>query len=127
MKCCLLMYIQGKLGHYMIIRYLDDQTFIPESEKGLSNFFNNSHLVGDLAYKLDSNLMVGFKDHGHLTVRQKNFNVILNKVRVKIENAFALLKGRFRRLKLLETVRLDLTVLLIMSTCILHNIPMLIE
>ncbi|KAJ8943788.1 hypothetical protein NQ314_009655, partial [Rhamnusium bicolor] len=72
-----------------------------------------------------TNLMVGFKDNGRLTLRQKNFNVILSKIRVKIENAFALLKGRFRRLKFLETIRLELAALLIISACILHNVCIL--
>jgi hypothetical protein len=56
-------------------------------------------LIDELAYKLSSTLMVGFKNHGNLTLRQKNFNVILSKSRVTIERAYALLKGRFRRLK----------------------------
>lgn len=88
-------------------------------------FFDDSHLIGDLAYKLAVYLLVGFKNNGHLTDRQKNFNVFLNKSRVRIEHAFGLLKGRFRRLKLLETVRVDLTSLLIVSACILHNICIL--
>jgi hypothetical protein len=61
--------------------------------------YDDAHLIGDLAYKLSSTLMVGFKNHGNLTLRQKNFNVILSKSRVTIERAYALLKGRFRRLK----------------------------
>lgn len=88
-------------------------------------FPNNSHLVGDLAYKLTNYLIVGFKDTGVLTNRQKNFNAKLNQIRVVVENAFALLKGRFRRLKFLETKRLDLICLIIVSACILHNICIL--
>lgn len=88
-------------------------------------FYDDAHLVGDLAYKLHTNLMVGFKNNGHLTLRQKNFNLILNKIRVKIENSFAYLKGRFRRLKFLEITRLDLASLLIISACILHNVCIL--
>jgi hypothetical protein len=128
--------------------------------------FRPLHEIDELAYKLSSTLMVGFKNHGNLTLRQKNFNVIvgifkrfndsafcaprraytvtpsqyvvlntytfyfnklylvtlytlcsyflephtlvpnqpqptviLSKSRVTIERAYALLKGRFRRLK----------------------------
>ncbi|XP_066581296.1 uncharacterized protein [Prorops nasuta] len=57
-----------------------------------SNFFRGSYILGDLAYKLSTNLIVGFKDNGHLSNRQKLFNNILSKIRVKIENAFGLLK-----------------------------------
>lgn len=88
-------------------------------------FPNDSHLIGDLAYKLSSKLLVGFKNIGPLTDRQKNFNKKLSQNRVLIENAFAYLKGRFRRLKFMETVRLDLIVLLVVSACIMHNICIL--
>jgi hypothetical protein len=77
------------------------------------NFPQNSHLIGDSAYQLHYKLIVPFKDNGHLTNPQRHFNTKLSKVRVTIEQTFALLKGRFRRLKLLEAVRSD---------CILHNI-----
>lgn len=85
----------------------------------------DSHLIGDLAYPLSDSLMVEFKDNGHLTNLERHFNQKLSQVRVIIENTFALLKGRFRRLKMVETVRLDLTALLIISACILHNICLL--
>lgn len=85
-------------------------------------FYNESYLLGDLAYKLSRNIMVGFKNDGHLTQRQVKFNKILSKKRVIIENAFALLKGRFRRLKHMETIKLDLMALLIITGCILHNV-----
>lgn len=75
-----------------------------------------------MAYKLSNFLMVGFKHNRPLSQREKNFNLTLNKCRVTIEHAFALLKGRFRRLKLLETQKLDLIALLIVSACILHNV-----
>ncbi|KAJ8912410.1 hypothetical protein NQ315_013476 [Exocentrus adspersus] len=89
---------------------------------GEVQFPNDSHLIGDLAYRLSTKLIVGFKDNGHLTDPQKNFNRKLSQVRVAIENAFGILKARFRRLKMLETKRLDLISLLIVSACILHNI-----
>jgi hypothetical protein len=86
------------------------------------NFPQNSHLIGDSAYQLHYKLIVPFKDNGHLTNPQRHFNTKLSKVRVTIEQTFALLKGRFRRLKLLEAVRSDLLPLLIITACILHNI-----
>lgn len=43
------------------------------------------------------------------------------KTRVVVERAFGLLKGRFRRLLYLETMRPDIIVTLIISACILHN------
>lgn len=85
-------------------------------------FPGNSHLLGDSAYPLKNKLIVPYKDDGHLTNIQKHYNTTLSKSRVVIENAFALLKGRFRRLKLLEAKRLDLIPLIIISGCVLHNI-----
>ncbi|KAJ8927674.1 hypothetical protein NQ314_019830 [Rhamnusium bicolor] len=89
------------------------------------NFYNDTHLIGDLAYKLTTKLIDDFKNFGLLTDRQKVFNKVLAKTRAVIENAFALLKGRFRRLKFIETIRPDLLCLLIMSACILHNLCIL--
>lgn len=85
-------------------------------------FYDDNYLLGDSAYKLATNLIVPFKNNGFLTARQKKFNKIQSSKRVKIENAFALLKGRFRRLKLMETVKMDLLALLVMTACILHNV-----
>ncbi|KAK5648377.1 hypothetical protein RI129_003269 [Pyrocoelia pectoralis] len=84
-------------------------------------FYNNGYLIGDLAYKL-SIIIAGFKNFGNITRREVNFNKKLNLCRVEIENAFALLKGRFRRLKFMETVRLDFISLFIITSTILHHV-----
>lgn len=84
-------------------------------------FPDDSHLIGDLAYKLSTKLMVGFKDNGQLTDSQKIFNKTLNKNQVVIENAFGLLKCRWRRLRILETKRMDLIPQLIYTCCSIHN------
>ena len=71
-------------------------------------FQNDSHMIGDLAYKLARYPLVGFKNIGLLTVEKKKFNYRLSQCRVVIEHGFGYLKGRFQRLKYLETVRTDL-------------------
>lgn len=115
----------GQPGSMHDVSVYKKSTLYQRIQSGEINFHNDSHLIGDLAYPLSKHLLVGFKDFGNLNLRQKNFNVILSKTRAVIENAFAHLKGRFRRLKLMETKRLDLTALLIVSACILHNICIL--
>lgn len=80
------------------------------------------HLIGDSAYPLHINLLVPFKDNGHLTRIQKKYNEKLSQNRVVIEHAFALLKGRFRKLKLLDCTRMDIIPLVIIAACVLHNI-----
>lgn len=51
-----------------------------------------------------------------------NFNHIISQTRQPIERAFALLKGRFRRLKFLHMSRIDLIPATILACCVLHNI-----
>lgn len=66
--------------------------------------------------------MKPFRDNGHLTRRQRRFNYRLSSARVVIERAFGLLKGRFRRLKLLDTKSIKTAVDTIIVCCIFHNI-----
>lgn len=87
-----------------------------------SMFPNDGHIVGDAAYPLMKQLMVPYKDTGRLTSKQRKFNTTLSTSRCVIERAFALLKGRFRRLKMLDMSRVDLIPKVVVSCCILHNI-----
>lgn len=91
-----------------------------------NKFPNNSHLVGDAAYTLHEHLMTPYRDNGHLTDRQNNYNFCHSSARIVIERAFALLKGRFRSLlTVLEMDRIDLISEFIIACCILHNICLL--
>lgn len=85
------------------------------------------HLLGDCAYSLTTKLLVPFTDNKHLCEIQKYYNKKHSRTRVIIDNAFALLKGRFRRLKLLEAVRPDHLPLIIIAACVLHNICLSLE
>ncbi|CAN7942634.1 unnamed protein product [Ixodes pacificus] len=80
------------------------------------------HLLGDAAYPLRETLVTPFRDYGTLTNQQKSFNTKLSSTRVLIENAFGLLKQRFRQLINLEfpTVRRMST--FIIACCVLHNL-----
>ena len=55
----------------------------------------SGHIVGDSAYPYDT-LVCPYRDNGHLTKRQKEFNVVLSSTRVVIEQAFGSVKGRLR-------------------------------
>lgn len=66
--------------------------------------------------------MVPYRDNGHLTRAQRHFNNRLSSCRVVVENAFGILKQRFRQLyhfKLRNIVRMVQT---IHACCVLHNL-----
>ncbi|KAJ8930623.1 hypothetical protein NQ314_016538 [Rhamnusium bicolor] len=88
---------------------------------GLALCAPNYFIIGDCAYRLLSWLIT--RNNGHLTHEQLHFNTTVSKTRVKVENAFALLKGRFRRLKELLDMNEEQNIVdTIISCCVLHNI-----
>lgn len=80
----------------------------------------NTYLLGDSAYPLQVFIMVPFKNNGHLTHAQNQFNIRLCSTRVIIEQAFGHLKCLFRRLKYLNVIELEYTKYIILTCCILH-------
>lgn len=62
-----------------------------------------------------------YRNTGHLTAAQSRFNVKHSRTRVVIENAFAFLKGRFRKLKYID-VDVERVQPIIVACCVLHNI-----
>ncbi|XP_066590713.1 putative nuclease HARBI1 [Prorops nasuta] len=85
-------------------------------------FPENTHLIGDSAYPLSKTLLVPYRDNGHLTNIQINYNKSLSSTRIVIERTFGLLKARFRKLKYMYLYDTDIIPLLILACCILHNI-----
>lgn len=86
-------------------------------------FCNDSHLVGDAAYGIHTNMMVPFKDNGHLSLRQKNFNFCHSSARMAIERAFGVWKARWRSiLDCLPMITLEKIPEYILATAVLHNI-----
>ena len=91
----------GYPGSVHDARLLRNSPLYQDVQQNILNLFpHDTHLIGDPAYPLDSWLLVAYRDNGHLTAVQKKFNLKLSMTRSVIERAFALLKGRFRRLKL---------------------------
>ncbi|CAL1672278.1 unnamed protein product [Lasius platythorax] len=89
-------------------------------------FLNDSHLVGDAAYGIHPNMMVPYKDNGHLSPRQNNFNFCLSSARIAIERAFGVWKGRWRSiLDCLPMIILEKIPEYIVATLVLHNICIL--
>lgn len=81
------------------------------------------HVLGDGAYPIREWLLKPFRDRGHLTDEQRAFNRRLSSTRVKIENAFGLLKGRFLQLKYgLRMHTVPKMSKFIVACCVLHNL-----
>jgi hypothetical protein len=88
-----------------------------------SNHFNNKYILGDGGYPNLSWLIVPYKDIGRgLTQQQAYFNLKHSQTRIKIEQAFGLLKGRWRCLIHNLEVSSEIVSYIITACCILHNI-----
>lgn len=124
-KCRFLHCYAGNVGSVhdqRVFRLSEVADYIESDDK----FPRNSHLVGDSAYVLHEHLLVPYRDNGHLTRRQKNYNFCHSSTRIAIERAFGLLKGRFRSLlTVLDMERVDLIPDFILACCALHNICLL--
>lgn len=82
----------------------------------------NTHILGDSAYKCTNYVLTPYRDNGHLTRIQKNYNFKHSSTRVHIEQCFGLLKGRFRILKHVNVYNTEFIPKIIVACCVLHNI-----
>jgi len=85
-------------------------------------FPQNEFIVGDKIYPNLSWCITPFIDRGNLDPSQRNFNFRISQTRQVIERCFALLFGRFRRLKYLDMTRTDYVPMTVLACCVLHNI-----
>ena len=85
-------------------------------------FPGDRHILGDSAYPLADWLLTPYRDNGHLTQAERNYNFVHSSTRMVIERAFGLLKARFRRLHFLEMDSLDDIAKVIIVACTLHNV-----
>ncbi|CAI6354135.1 unnamed protein product [Macrosiphum euphorbiae] len=79
-------------------------------------------IAADKAYPILEWCIPPYIDRGTLSEQEKFFNVSLSRARQSIERCFALLKGRFRRLKYLDMKKIELIPQTIIACCVLHNI-----
>ena len=94
---------------------------------GSSLFPSQTYLLKDSVYLLTTWLMPPFRDNGHLSDKQIHYNYLHSSTRMVIECAFALLKGRFRRLKYMDIDKVEDIPSIILMCCTLHNIYLLSE
>ena len=86
-------------------------------------FANRWKLLGDSAYicRDFDFIITPARDNGNLSAQEKIRNTMISKARVIIENAFGRLKCRFRRIKDVQNVNLQIMVRLVIAACTLHN------
>lgn len=80
------------------------------------------YLLGDSAYPCNKYLITPYKDNGHLTRAQIQFNIKLSSGRVRIEHTFGILKQRFRQLYYCKLRGIKKLCHFIRACCVLHNI-----
>lgn len=80
------------------------------------------HILGDCAYPLKRWLLTPYRDTGHLTRNETNFNKNLSARRPVIERSFGLVKGRFRRLKYICMRDVKEICNVISTAFVLHNV-----
>ncbi|XP_071576145.1 uncharacterized protein [Temnothorax nylanderi] len=110
----------GSVGDRRIFQNSD---LFLDAERNVNALFpNGKYIIADKAYPVLSWCIPPYIDNGRLTRAHKRFNTVLSQSRQVVERSFALLKGRFRRLKHLDMKRVDLIPSFILACCVLHNI-----
>lgn len=116
----------GQPGSVHDARVFRNSPVAPFLELAEEYFPNNSHLIGDAAYGIHPHMMVPFRNNGHLTIRQRNFNYCLSSTRMAIERAIGQLKIRFRiLLDCLPLLDIKKIPEFIIACCVLHNVCLL--
>lgn len=133
------MYVLGILVRFMMLVCLKNQPYSATwmSFVAVSFLFHNyvvdcielfvmltatGYLLGDKGYPCMNHLIAPYKDNGHLTQAQNNFNTRLHSCWVSVETAFDCLKKRFPQLHHLKLRNIGRMVQVIHVCCILHNL-----
>ena len=72
-------------------------------------------------------LLTPFRDNGHLSRQQVNYNNKHAKTRQTNERAFGLLKGRWRRLTFIEMKNINECPVIVAAACVLQNFCLLAD
>ncbi|XP_036345848.1 protein ALP1-like [Rhagoletis pomonella] len=78
-------------------------------------------ILADSPYPLTKYLMVPYRDNGHLSTEEKRFNYYLSSTRVLIEQAFGVLRQKFRILNHSDVSSIKDASKIVMACTILHK------
>lgn len=112
----------GEPGSIHDSRMLRKSPLYAELSTDPSKLHHNAFLLGDSAYASTNWIVPPFKNNRHLSRAEVKFNVHLSRTRIYIENSFALLKGRFRRVQNFENNNIKFIVKATVAACIIHNL-----
>lgn len=82
------------------------------------------YILGDSGYPCLKKLLTPFKDNGHISRRQRNYNYILSTNRYIIEHCFGILKQKFRQLYHVKMRDIKFIVHFIRACTVLHNLSL---
>lgn len=109
----------GPPGRVHDARMLRGSTFYTEWQEKMGNY----RLLGNSAYigQAFPFIVTPKHDNGALTNADHQQNYNISRGRVIVEQAFGRMKCKWRRLRDLQTTRMDIVVMIIMAACFLHN------
>ncbi|XP_049307318.1 uncharacterized protein LOC115065769 isoform X1 [Bactrocera dorsalis] len=81
-------------------------------------------ILADSAYPLSKYLIAPYRDNGHLLREEKQFNYYLSSTRVFIEQAFGILRGKFKILNHIDIQNMEEVSKVVLACVILHNLIM---
>lgn len=93
------------------------------SMEGEQYFPNDTHLLGDSAYVLETHVIVPFKRDGQLSVEQRFYNTILSSARMSVERGIGLFKNRWRlELDKNPMIKTEFILAYLLASGIFHNL-----
>lgn len=117
---CFIDIFAGPPGRVDDTRMLRASTFFTEWQKNMGEY----HLLGDSTYDHQDFPFIVTPKHAdeELTKDDLQHNAKIGRGRVVVDQAFGRMKCKWRRLRDLQTSRIDSAVMIIMAGCFLHNL-----